>query len=228
MKKTNVNKSKIMLIIQTVIMYLIHILLLVEAVLTGLGIELSGEALEVVSYFFVILLALMILVFFISLVFACMHLVRDEESPLKTAMIVKLCLIPWFIVNLIICVLLLAPDELIQGLQEIPAMITYPIGFITLEASVTYILMFMSGMSSIVYCVRYIIIHKIKPSALIITALIFHLCFCLDVVGAVMLEKGFKKLEAEQKWLLEQKQSEEGLQPEIEQEQPVQENDRTQ
>lgn len=167
-------------------MYLIHLPLYVGLIL----VKLSYAVDETIGALFVggfSAFALMIPLGIVSFVFACLQFARLAASPLKTAIIVKLCLIPWYVINFMICGLLVA------GFLNPWLMLAVPI-LIGLEVFVTYVVMLLTGIHSITYTIKFLILHKIKPTAPIVIALIFHLIFCLDIVGAIMLNIEHKKL----------------------------------
>lgn len=179
-------KSNTILIIQLVCMYLIHLPLYVGMIFVNLP-NVENRAIEVLFVIGFAALALMIPVCIVSLVFACLHFTRINASPLTTAMIVKLCLIPWYILNFLIC------GSFVVGFLNPWLIMAIPI-LIAVEVFTTYIFMLSTGIHSIAYTIKYLAFHKIKPSAQIIIALIFHFIFCLDIVGAIMLNIENKKL----------------------------------
>ena len=121
---------------------------------------------------------------------ACSNFAFDVASPVKTAMIVKLCLMPWFVVNFVICAVMAV------GFLNPWLMLAVP-ALICLEVGVTYLLMLSTGMHTIAYTVRILYKNKIKPDAMTIITLILHLIFCLDVVGAIMMCFKIKKLRSQ-------------------------------
>ena len=178
-------KSNIILIIQLIGMYLIHLplcLAMIIATLPNVD-ELAVEALFVVS---IVVLSLMIPVCIVSIALGCIHFAHTKASPLKTAMIVKLCLIPWYVLSFLISVML------VVGFLNPWLMLAIPL-LIVCEVAVTYFFMLSTSIHSIAYTVRYLVTNKLKPNAATIVALVFHLLFCLDVVGAIMLNVEHEK-----------------------------------
>ena len=172
-------KSNAILIIQLVCMYLMQVPLYIAIPF----IRVPNADGRVAAVLFMIAFALLVLtapVCILSFVFSCFHFVRNNASPLKTAMIVKLCLIPWYIFNFAICAVF------VGGFLNPFLMVGIPI-LIALEVSVTYIFMLSTSVHSITYTVKYLVSHRIKPNAQMIVALVFHFIFGLDIVGAVML-----------------------------------------
>ena len=173
------NKSNIILIIQAVCMYLIHIpfyLILILAKIPSISFE-TVKVLFTIGFSF---MSIMAPVCIISFIFAGFNMIRSGNSPLKTAIIVKIVLIPWYIFNLLVCILLLA------GFLNPWLMMAIPL-LICIEVVITYIFMLSTSAHSVFYTIKYLSCKKIKPNKIMTVALIFHFIFCLDIVGAVML-----------------------------------------
>ena len=167
-------------------MYLIHIPFLIMAILAYLP-NPPSEAIKVLAIVGFSAFMLMIPVCIISFVFALLNFRGNKSSPLKTTMIVKLCLIPWYVFNFLVCAVLVA------GFMNPWLFLATPL-LIFIEVASTYIFMLSTGAHSIIYIIKNMITKNVKPNAKVIIALVFQLFFCLDIVGSIMLNvKGRKK-----------------------------------
>ena len=101
-------------------------------------------------------------------------------------MIVKLALIPWYLLNFFFGFLLVA------GFINPFLMIGIPI-LIAIMMSVTYLLMVTTGFPDIAYVIHQGWKDKRKPNGLTVTGLIFLFIFCLDILGGIFLFVGTKK-----------------------------------
>ena len=174
-------KSNIILIIQAACMYLIHIPFYLILILA----RMSTTSFETIKLLFTVgfsLMSVMVPVCIVSFIFAILNMIRSGDSPLKTALIIKLALIPWYIFNLLVCILLLA------GFLNPWLMMAIPL-LIGVEFAVTYIFMLSTSVHSVLYTIKYLSCRKIKPNKTMTVALVFHLFFCLDIVGAIMLNR---------------------------------------
>ena len=178
-------RSNVILIIQTVFMYAVHAPFYLALILIKIP-EVSFETIDGFITAGLICLLAMIPVCLISLIFALLNLAGKVSSPVKTTLIVKCCLIPWYIVNLLVCLLLVA------GFLNPWLFLAVPVLF-GLEAVVTYVFMLSTSLHSVIYTIKGKLTNKIQLNAAIIVALVFHFFFCLDVIGAIILHVEMKK-----------------------------------
>ena len=133
-------------------------------------------------------LVLAILTFPLCLVtagFSIASIFKGDESPTKATMIVKLALIPWYLLNFFFGFLLVA------GFMNPFLMIGIPL-LVGILSSFTYVLMLATGLPDIAYVIHRGWKQRIKPNGLTITGLVFLFIFCLDILGGIFLHVGTK------------------------------------
>lgn len=178
-------KSKIILIIQAVVMYLIHLpfyICLILAKIPSIDFEVCGLLILVGLCLNVLLIPVGI----VAVVFAILNSTSDSQNPALTTFIVKLTLIPWFILNFFVCFLLVA------GFLNPFLMLAVPL-LICIEVIITYIYMVCSSLQAVSYTIRQLIKKRIHINAAIIVGLIFSFIFVLDIVGSFLLYNELKK-----------------------------------
>ena len=94
-------------------------------------------------------------------------------------MIVKLALIPWYVLNFYLCIMLIA------GFLNPWLMLATPIVAAILICS-TYIYMLATSLPDIAYLIRTLIKKKIRIKTSLVFAVIFLFIFCLDIIGGLM------------------------------------------
>ena len=101
---------KIMLIIQVVLMYLAHTPFYIITIFANTSVDSSiGDSLFPGLLLTGFILSLLVLpLCFANLIVALIGLIRGQNNPCKTTMVVKIALIPWFIYNFLLCVALTA------------------------------------------------------------------------------------------------------------------------
>ena len=175
-------KAKTTMIIQTIGMYLTHLPLYVMLITLPMPMDPDFQSVfyRVLLYITLALMVLMIPVCILNAVTSISSAIKGKEDPTRVTMIAKLSLIPWYILNVVICAvcasIFLNPFMMIA----IPFVVAF---FIV----VTYILMLCSSLGDITY---FIYNHKRKvwrDSVGMILAFICLFIFCLDVVGAIVL-----------------------------------------
>ena len=133
-------------------------------------------------------LVLAILTFPLCLVtagFSIASIFKGDESPAKATMIVKLALIPWYLLNFFFGFLLVA------GFMNPFLMIAIPL-LVGILSSFTYAFMLATGLPDIAYVIHRGWKERIKPNGLTITGLVFLFIFCLDILGGIFLHVGTK------------------------------------
>ncbi|MGN1103647.1 MAG: hypothetical protein ACI4QI_02105 [Candidatus Coproplasma sp.] len=122
----------------------------------------------------------------VAVVFAILNVTHDSQNPALTTFIVKLTLIPWFIINFFVCFLLIA------GFLNPFLMLAVPL-LICIEVFITYIYMVCSSLQVVAYTIRQLIKKRIRINAAIIVGLIFSFIFVLDIVGSYLLYSQLQK-----------------------------------
>lgn len=122
---------------------------------------------------------------FVTAGFSIASVFKGDESPAKATMIVKLALIPWYIMNFIFCFVLVA------GFMNPFLMIGIPL-LIAVMMSTTYLFMLATGLPDMAYVIHRGWKERVKPNGLTITGLVFLFIFCLDILGGIFLHVGTK------------------------------------
>lgn len=177
--------SKIILIVQAVVMYLIHIpfyICLILARVTDLNLNVLGALIVAGLCANLIMLPVCL----VAIVFAVLNLTADYANPAKTTFIVKLVLIPWFVLNCVICFLLVA------GFLNPWLMLAVSL-LIGIEVFVTFVYTACSSLQTVAYTARQIIKKRLPVTPTVIVGLIFSFIFVLDIVGSYLLYSELKR-----------------------------------
>ena len=116
----------------------------------------------------------------VGLVLSLAGMKKEPLSPLKMTLIVKLALIPWYGFNVYYAICI------IGGMLNPFLWFIIPLE-IAVMVSVTWILMFLTGIQDVVYICKALKDKRLAPSPAVIAGLIMQFIFVLDVAGAVML-----------------------------------------
>ena len=181
-------KAKITFIIQTIGMYVMHLPLYALLVVMRLSMDVDlqesiSKGLLIAS---LVLMLLVMPVCILNIAASIRSAVKDDPDVIKTTMVAKLSLIPWYALNFLI-------GYAFVGIFFNPfMMIAIPI-IIALLVAATYILMLTTSVGDVAYFLRKVIKKewRVRPSA--IFAVIFLFIFCLDVVGSIILYVNSKK-----------------------------------
>lgn len=162
-------------------MYLIHLpfyICLILARIPFIDFEVCGVLILIGLCFNILLIPVGI----VAIVFAILNLTADYENPAKTTFIVKLALIPWYLLNFLVCFLLIA------GFLNPFLMIAIPL-LIGIEVLVTYAVMLCSSLQILSFTVRQITKKRLTVNAKVVVGIIFSFIFCLDIIGSFLLYK---------------------------------------
>ncbi len=116
----------------------------------------------------------------VGLVLSLVGMKKDPPSPLKMTLIVKLALIPWYGFNVYYAICI------IGGMLNPFLWFIIPLE-IAVMVSVTWILMFLTGIQDVVYVCKALKDKRLATSPAVIAGLIMQFIFVFDVAGAVML-----------------------------------------
>ena len=116
----------------------------------------------------------------VGLILSLVGMKKDLLSPLKMTLIVKLALIPWYTFNVYYALCI------IGGMLNPFLMFIIPLE-IAVMVSVTWILMFLTGIQDVVYVCKALKDKRLALSPAVIAGLIMQFVFLLDVVGAGLL-----------------------------------------
>jgi len=181
-------KAKTTLTIQTIGMYVMQLPLLVFLItsLMPMDPEFQETMGLVLLKAFLVLAAVMVLICILHAVVSVKSAIKGEEDPTKATMIAKLSLIPWYIVNLVLCIVF--TSILLNPFM----MVGIPIA-IALFVWVTYMLMLSTSLPDIAFFVR----KKIRKDASVdkatVVSVVLLFVFCLDVIGAILLFRRSEK-----------------------------------
>ena len=183
--------NKITLIAQTVGMYLMHLPLYVFFIIEMLSV--GGDMENLVSTIVTLTFVLMSVVGLIciaNIVLSVIAIVKGESDPSKTVKNVKLALIPWYVLNFAMCVLIIALMFNPFTMIGIPAVIAIAMGL-------TYFFMLGTSLPNVAYYLRRVFVTKeeVATRARVITV-VLHFIFCLDVVGAILFHRQNKRADS--------------------------------
>lgn len=181
--------NNVFLILQCIVMYLFQLPFALMLILARIP-NINSSVISGLMLAGVILGALIIPVSITNIVLGFTTFVRKTVSSLKTTMVVKIILIPWYIINFLVCFLLIA------GFLNPWLFLAAPI-ILSFLITITYIHLLATSITNVCYFIKYHIANKLSFDGLTITivGIIFHFIFCLDFIGAIILEQKYKRLE---------------------------------
>lgn len=175
--------NKTLLIVTTAFMYVCHLPLYTMFVLAFANIPANSDLQNtIMKNLFGTFLGLNALIFPLVIVigvFSIISVFKGNESPTKTTMVCKLVLIPWFIINFAMCVVLLA------GLLNPFFMFAIPV-LIPVMICTTYVYMLATSLPDIAWAIHSLIKSEPINKGLLITSMVLQFFFCLDIAGAIM------------------------------------------
>ena len=115
----------------------------------------------------------------ISTVFAIISIFKGKENPSKVTMIVKLALIPWYILNFYLCMMLMA------GFWSPWLLWSAPLMLAILVCS-TYCYMIATSLPDIAFFFHKLIKRETRIRAPFVVSIVFMFIFCLDIIGGVI------------------------------------------
>ena len=172
--------NKVLLIVQVVLMYLAQLPFYIGLILTK--VPNNSQYDDLIIKLILIGFILTILILPIALVNAIMALIshiKGDYNPTKVTMISKLLLIPWYVMNFCLCVLI------VVGFMNPWLMLFAPVVAFFLIC-MTYILMLSTSIFDIAYFFKRIRKKEIFADCLYIFTMIFLFSFCLDVIGSII------------------------------------------
>lgn len=172
--------NKILLIIQTVLMYISIVMFYIPA-FNILNNE-DGSLSNALNAMLITGLVFGVLAFLLSLVIVILSIVsvftKNNQDTTKFTMILKIVLIPWFIANFILWALM------ILGMLNPFLFIAIPF-IMALSIFGTYVYMLCSSLNNLGFLLSSIKNRTIKVKPILIVGMVFHLFFCLDVIGSI-------------------------------------------
>ena len=182
-------KAKITLIIQTIGMYLMHLPLYATLIIINVAMDdrLQGDLVHGLLVASFVMMLIMIPVCIVNAVVSVLSALKGGD-PTKHTMVAKLSLIPWYALNLYIGFVFVSIFFNPFTMIAIPVVVALLVGS-------TYALMLSTSLGDIAYAVRSVREGGAKPA--VIVGIVFSFIFCLDVIGAIILYKEFKKAPAQ-------------------------------
>lgn len=178
--------SKIVILVATLILYVMQMLIAVPLfgafVLEANWGELDNTRLSAVG----ILLAVALVLDLVSFVLAIIGSAKQEEPKTKMTVIIKALFIPFFLINITLYVLSFL------GMLNPFLMWAIPLVMV-IGVCLTYAYMFMSSWPDIIYMIIYTIKRKRRPKLGMVLGIIFEFFFVLDIVGAILIHRAYKK-----------------------------------
>lgn len=176
------NNGKIPLILQVIIMYIVCIFCFVIAFTIE---EEMQNSLILTMY---LLYGLCFVAGFVNILVAILHIFLKSESSTMVTIIVKLSLIPWYILNflfwLIAFVIMINP----WFLPFAPVVLV--VGVVS-----TYFLMICTGAHNLSYVIKLVKNKEATLTIQLVISIVFHFIFVLDIVGSFVLHSYLKKIE---------------------------------
>ncbi len=180
--------NKVLIIIQTILMYLSILSLLSTAFVnkSGLEKEIISQINNILCISYLISLAILLLLCLVNIILGALSTLHEVKDSTKAVMICKIIQIPWFILNFVFClimiILMINPFLLIAA----------PI-FLLLSVSSTYLFMFSTSSLDIFFLVKS---RKFFSSTTNLLSFIFLFIFVLDVLGSIF---AYSSLKSEKK-----------------------------
>jgi hypothetical protein len=183
--------TKKLQIIQAILMYVLQLPILLLAVFITFNIHISDDLSSILIkvallLYFIVLIPLSI----VTLIAGFLTGNKADISCIKTTMILKILLIPWFINNFIICFCIWA------GTLNPFLFLAGPI-LIFLFIINTYLFMISLSATNIINILTKWTKKELPTSTELIVILIFHFCFCLDVIASILYYNNLKKINVE-------------------------------
>ena len=178
--------AKIVILVATVVLYVMQMLIAVPLfgafVLEENWGELDNTRLSAVG----ILLAVALVLDLVSFVLAIIGSAKQEEPKTGMTILIKALFIPFFLINITLYILSFL------GMMNPFLMWAIPL-VMCIGVCLTYSYMFMSSWPDIIYMIIYLIKNKRRPKTGMVLGLIFELFFVLDLIGAILVHRAYKK-----------------------------------
>ena len=123
-----------------------------------------------------------------GLVLSLIWIRKRTDPPYRITLIVKLVLIPWYGFNFYYAFCFVA------GSLNPFLMVFIPVE-IVIAVCVTWFLMVLTGVQSVIHALKTLIGRRRKPSPAVIAGIVMHFIFVADVVGAFLLDRAFRDVD---------------------------------
>ena len=178
--------AKIVILVATVVLYVMQMLIAVPIfgafVMQQNWGELDNTRLSAVG----ILLAVALVLDLVSFVLAIIGSAKQEEPKTGMTILIKALFIPFFLINITLYILSFL------GMMKPFLMWAIPL-VMCIGVCLTYAYMFMSSWPDIIYMIIYLIKNKRRPKTGMVLGLIFEFFFVLDLIGAILVHRAYKK-----------------------------------
>ena len=178
--------AKIVILVATVVLYVMQMLIAVPLfgafVLEENWGELDNTRLSAVGILLVVALVLDL----VSFVLAIIGSAKQEEPKTGMTILIKALFIPFFLINITLYILSFL------GMMNPFLMWAIPL-VMCIGVCLTYAYMFMSSWPDIIYMIIYLIKNKRRPKTGMVLGLIFEFFFVLDLIGAILVHRAYKK-----------------------------------
>lgn len=178
--------AKIVILVATVVLYVMQMLIAVPIfgtfVMQQNWGELDNTRLSAVG----ILLAVALVLDLVSFVLAIIGSAKQEEPNTGMTILIKALFIPFFLINITLYILSFL------GMMNPFLMWAIPL-VMCIGVCLTYAYMFMSSWPDIIYMIIYLIKNKRRPKTGMVLGLIFEFFFVLDLIGAILVHRAYKK-----------------------------------
>ena len=178
--------AKIVILVATVVLYVMQMLIAVPIfgtfVMQQNWGELDNTRLSAVG----ILLAVALVLDLVSFVLAIIGSAKQEEPKTGMTILIKALFIPFFLINITLYILSFL------GMMNPFLMWAIPL-VMCIGVCLTYAYMFMSSWPDIIYMIIYLIKNKRRPKLGMVLGIIFEFFFVLDLIGAILVHRAYKK-----------------------------------
>ena len=124
-----------------------------------------------------------------GLILSLIWIRKRTALPYRMTFIVKLVLIPWYVFNFYYAFCFVAGSLNPFLMVFIPAEIV-------IAVCVTWFLMVLTGVQSVIHALKTLIGRRRKPSPAVIAGIVMHFIFVADVVGAFLLDRAFRDVDS--------------------------------
>jgi hypothetical protein len=169
-------KYKAVMTMQSVAAYLTQLPFLGLLIALFINDEIADNVIVGVEIYCIVMCVICLLLAFINILFAFLNLTKDVELPYKTTMLVKIAMIPYYIINFFIWAIFVIGTLNPFFIVLLPLIVTFSI-------VTTYFIMISTGSQNIAALLKQFFAEK-RLSCLIYA--IFHFIFCADVIAAIM------------------------------------------
>ena len=123
-----------------------------------------------------------------GLVLSLIFIRKRTDPPYRITLIVKLVLIPWYVLNFYYAFCFVA-----SSLNPF-LMVFIPVE-IVIAVCVTWFLMVLTGVQNVIHALKTLVERGRKSSPVVIAGIVMHFVFVADIVGAILLDRAFRNFD---------------------------------